>query len=72
MVGYLEAATGGSLFFDGIGDLTVALQAELLRFLDEECLGFGRNAEARIVAAAHQDLQAEVAHGRFRDDLFTA
>ena len=46
------------------------MQAEVLRLLDEEYLGSGRNAEARIVAAAHQDLQSEVARRRFREDLF--
>ena len=74
-LGKIETASGGTLFLDEIGDMPLALQAKLLRFLQErviERLG-GRGVipvDVRIIAATHRDLTAEIAHGRFREDLY--
>jgi NtrC-family two-component system response regulator AlgB len=73
--GRLEAATGGTIFLDEIGELAPDLQAKLLRFLEERCferVGDTRTREvdARILAATNRDLEAEVRAGRFRSDLF--
>jgi two-component system NtrC family response regulator len=74
-VGRIETADGGTLFLDEIGDLPPALQAKLLRFLQErkvEHLG-GRHeidVDVRVVCATHQDLAALTAQGRFREDLY--
>jgi NtrC-family two-component system response regulator AlgB len=73
--GRLEAAVGGTLFLDEIGDLSGALQVKFLRFLEErsfERVGGSATIEvdARIVAATNRDLEAEVARGGFREDLF--
>jgi two-component system NtrC family response regulator len=74
-VGRIETADRGTLFLDEIGDLPAALQAKLLRFLQErtiERLG-GRTATAvdvRVVCATHQDLAALIKAGRFREDLY--
>jgi NtrC-family two-component system response regulator AlgB len=73
--GRLEAAAGGTIFLDEIGELAPELQAKLLRFLEErafERVGDTRTREvdARIIAATNRDLEAEVRAGRFRPDLF--
>ena len=74
-LGKIETANGGTLMLDEIGDLPHALQAKLLRFLQErviERLG-GRNeipVDVRIVCATHQDLKSLIKEGRFREDLF--
>ncbi len=74
-VGKLEIAHEGTLFLDEIGDLSVALQAKLLRFLQErviERVG-GRQqvpVDARVVCATHQSLKDQIAAGRFREDLY--
>ncbi|WP_298234382.1 PEP-CTERM-box response regulator transcription factor [uncultured Azohydromonas sp.] len=74
-VGRIETAHGGTLMLDEIGDLPHPLQAKLLRFLQErtiERIG-GRQEipiDARIVCATHQDLQALIREGRFREDLY--
>jgi len=73
--GRLEAARGGSLFLDEVGELPPELQAKLLRFLEErrfERVGGAETLEvdARIIAATNRDLEAEVRAGRFREDLF--
>ncbi|MDE2367642.1 MAG: PEP-CTERM-box response regulator transcription factor [Burkholderiales bacterium] len=74
-VGKIETANGGTLMLDEIGDLPHSLQAKLLRFLQErtiERLG-GRQelpVDVRVVGATHQDLQALIKAGRFREDLF--
>ncbi len=73
--GKIEQAAGGTLFLDEIGDVPLTLQVKLLRFLQErviERVG-GRKAipvDTRIVCATHQDVDAMVAAGRFREDLY--
>ena len=73
--GKFETANGGTLFLDEIGDMPLALQAKLLRFLQErvvERVG-GREAipvDVRVVCATNRDLQASIAAGQFRQDLF--
>ncbi len=73
--GKVAAAEGGTLFFDEIGDVSPAVQAKLLRLLQDrsyERIGetATRIANVRIIAATNRDLAAEVAAGRFREDLF--
>lgn len=73
-VGRFERAHGGTLFLDEIGDMSLALQAKILRALQErEIERVGGHApipvDVRIVAATHRDLGAEVRAGRFREDL---
>ena len=73
--GCIESAQGGTLFLDEIGELPLAVQAKLLRVLEEhEFSRVGshvvRRVHARIVAATNRDLTREVAEGRFREDLF--
>jgi two-component system, NtrC family, response regulator AlgB len=72
--GRVEAAEGGTVFLDEIGEISPALQAKLLRFLQErkfERIGenLTRTADVRIVAATNRDLEAAVRAGRFREDL---
>lgn len=73
--GKIEYADGGTLFLDEIGDLPFALQAKLLRFLQErvvERVG-GREeipVDVRIVCATHQNLKDLIKAGRFREDLY--
>ena len=72
--GRVEAADGGTLFLDEIAELSPGLQAKLLRFLQEkqfERVGENRTrtADVRIVAATNRDVDADVASGRFRQDL---
>jgi len=74
-LGKIEIAHKGTLFLDEIGDLPMALQAKLLRFLQErviERLG-GRQeipVDVRVVCATHQDLKARIRSGEFREDLY--
>jgi two-component system NtrC family response regulator len=73
--GKIELAEGGTLFLDEIGDVPVALQVKLLRFIQErviERLGGRRqiDVDVRIVCATHQDLEGMIAEGRFREDLW--
>ncbi|WP_394205643.1 sigma-54-dependent transcriptional regulator [Shewanella waksmanii] len=74
-IGKIEAADGGTLFLDEIGELPLLQQTKLLRFLQEGVISrVGQNSEmqldVRVIAATHRDLQAEVAAGRFREDLY--
>lgn len=73
--GRFEAAAGGALFLDEIGEIFLELQSKLLRVLQEksyERVGEERTrrADVRIVAATNRDLKKEVAAGRFREDLY--
>jgi len=73
--GKIELAAGGTLFLDEIGDVPLAIQVKLLRFLQErtvERVG-GRKAipvDTRLVCATHQDIDTMVVEGRFREDLY--
>ena len=74
-LGKIEMAQGGTFFLDEIGDMAMALQAKLLRFVQERVIErIGGRVEiaidARIVCATHQDLKALVREGRFREDLY--
>ena len=74
-VGKIELAEGGTLFLDEVGDIPLPLQVKLLRFLQErviERIG-GRQpiaVDTRIVCATHQNLEAMIVDGRFREDLY--
>jgi DNA-binding NtrC family response regulator len=74
-IGRFEAAGGGTLFLDEIGDLPLAVQAKLLRVLQErqiERLGSNQpiDVDVRIVSASLRPLEEEIEEGRFREDLF--
>jgi DNA-binding NtrC family response regulator len=73
--GRIESADGGTLFLDEVGELSPALQVKLLRVLQERVFqrvgsSTPRSVNLRVVAATHRRLEAEVAAGRFRDDLY--
>lgn len=73
--GLLERAHGGTLFLDEIGNMSAAVQAKLLRVLEESTfmrLGGTRSikVDVRLIAATNTDLKQAVAQGRFREDLF--
>jgi len=74
-IGKFEAASGGTLLLDEIGELAPSVQAKLLRALQERSIErVGGSApipvDVRVVAATHRDLEREVAAGRFRADLY--
>ena len=74
-LGYFEAAHGGTLFLDEIGEMTPALQAKLLRVLEQRRItrvgGTDEiEVDVRVVCATHRDLEAESRAGTFRPDLF--
>ena len=73
--GRFELAEGGTLFLDEIGDMPLPMQVKLLRVLQERC--FERvggsetiRANVRVIAATHRNLEARIAEGRFREDLY--
>jgi two-component system, NtrC family, response regulator AlgB len=73
--GRVAACDGGTLFLDEIGDLPLAIQPKLLRFIQEreyERVGdhITRKADVRIIAATNADLRLAVEEGRFREDLY--
>jgi DNA-binding NtrC family response regulator len=73
--GYFEQAHGGTLFLDEVGDMPLGLQAKLLRVLEDGVIvpvgaTQSKKTEVRVLAATNADLQADVAEGRFRSDLF--
>jgi DNA-binding NtrC family response regulator len=73
--GLLETADGGTVFLDEIGEMVPALQAKLLRFLEEKTLKRVGGAadirvDVRVIAATNRNLQEEVRAGKFREDLF--
>ncbi len=74
-IGRIEAAHGGTIFLDEIGDLPLELQVNLLRFLQEktiERVGATQSIaiDTHVITATHLDLAREVEQGRFREDLF--
>src|SRR5258705_249304 len=73
--GRFELADGGTLFLDEIGEVPLAMQAKLLRVLQEQELERvgdtrTRKVNVRVIAASNRDLKREVDEGRFRQDLF--
>jgi DNA-binding NtrC family response regulator len=73
--GLLETADGGTVFLDEIGEMVPALQAKLLRFLEEKTFkrvggSVDIHVDVRVVAATNRSLEEEVRAGRFREDLY--
>jgi sigma-54 specific flagellar transcriptional regulator A len=73
--GRFEMAAGGTLFLDEIGDMPLSMQVKILRVIQErifERVGSNKSIEAdvRIIAATHRELEQEIAEGRFREDLY--
>ncbi|WP_050630349.1 sigma-54-dependent transcriptional regulator [Bradyrhizobium viridifuturi] len=72
--GAFREASGGTLFLDEIGDMDLAMQAKILRAIQERVVtpvgGRSQPVDVRIVAATHRDLAQWVTQGRFREDLF--
>jgi DNA-binding NtrC family response regulator len=73
-IGAFRQAQGGTLFLDEIGDMDIAMQAKILRVLQERTVtpigGTPAPVDVRVIAATHQDLRQQIAAGRFREDLF--
>ena len=74
-IGFFEAADGGTIFLDEIGEITAAMQAKLLRVLEEHKITrVGGTQEiavdVRVVCATNRDLETEVGRGAFREDLY--
>src|SRR6202020_2916215 len=74
-IGMFEAADGGTILLDEIGDMDVRLQAKLLQVLQDrefQRIG-GRDAikvDVRVMAATHRDLEGAILEGKFREDLY--
>ncbi len=73
--GRFELADGGTILLDEVSEIDTALQAKLLRVLQEKCFervgsSVTRHVDVRVLASTNRDLRAEVAQGRFREDLF--
>jgi DNA-binding NtrC family response regulator len=72
--GAFRQAEGGTLFLDEIGDMDVAMQAKILRALQERIItpvgGKPAHVDVRVIAATHRDLRRRVTEGSFREDLF--
>ncbi|GLV29880.1 PEP-CTERM-box response regulator transcription factor [Sphingobium sp. TomTYG75] len=71
--GKIERAQGGTLFLDEVGELPLALQMKLLRFLQDRTVASGRETvmvDTRILCATHQDLEEMIRAGDFREDLY--
>jgi len=73
--GLFEEANGGTIFLDEVGDMSLAMQAKLLRVIeDKEIRAVGsdkpKKIDVRIIAATHKDLEKAVKEGNFREDLF--
>ena len=73
--GLVQAAEGGVLFLDEIGEMSLALQSKLLRVLQEKTVrpvggNVERPVDVRVISATNRDLASEVEAGRFREDLF--
>ncbi|MFN3535347.1 MAG: sigma-54 interaction domain-containing protein, partial [Desulfatiglandales bacterium] len=74
-VGKFEAANGGTIFLDEIGDMSYELQVKLLRVLEERCIepvGSSRRIplDIRVISATNRDLDRDIQEGKFREDLF--
>lgn len=73
--GRFEMARGGTIFLDEIGDMPLSMQVKLLRVLQERCferVGSNKSIEAdvRVIAATHRQLEEEIEKGKFREDLY--
>jgi two-component system, NtrC family, response regulator HupR/HoxA len=74
-IGIIESANGGTLFLDEVGDMTLSMQAKLLRFLQEGVITqvggrVEKRVDIRVIAATHRDLEAMVKDKTFREDLY--
>ncbi|WP_432768788.1 MAG: sigma-54-dependent Fis family transcriptional regulator [Sphingopyxis sp.] len=73
--GHFEASEGGTIFLDEIGDMRFDMQVKLLRVLEDRTIvrvgsSEVRPVDVRVISATHQDLDAAIAEGKFREDLF--
>ena len=73
--GKFEAANGGTIFLDEVGDMSLSAQAKVLRVLQDNCIqkvGGGKDIriDVRVIAATNKDLKKEIDNGKFREDLY--